>query len=124
ALEPTTNGATEVSYSAHAQVDGAIAGIGQRMLASIVKRMASDAIAALDSALAAPGPADTTAASQVRAAQEQPADMSAASPARAAQEHPAGISVSAATIGLVAGASAAVAAIVVSVLARKRRGRR
>ncbi len=56
-LAPAGDGATEISYIADADVDGAIAGIGQRMLASIVRRLATDAIAGLDAALAAPAEA-------------------------------------------------------------------
>ncbi len=44
-LAPAGDGATEISYIADADVDGAIAGIGQRMLASIARRMATEAIA-------------------------------------------------------------------------------
>ena len=54
-LAPAGDGATEISYIADADVDGAIAGIGQRMLASIARRMATDAIAGLDAALAESG---------------------------------------------------------------------
>ena len=42
----------EVSYTADADVEGAIAGIGQRMLASVAKRLAADAIGGLGAALA------------------------------------------------------------------------
>ncbi|HEX5189119.1 MAG TPA: SRPBCC domain-containing protein [Streptosporangiaceae bacterium] len=42
----------EVSYTADADVAGAIAGIGQRMLAGVAKRLAADAIGGLGAALA------------------------------------------------------------------------
>lgn len=46
--------ATEVSYEADAEAAGPIAGIGQRMLASIVKRQAGDFIANLEEVLTGP----------------------------------------------------------------------
>jgi len=53
-LAPAADGATEVSYEADAEVAGPIAGIGQRMLASIARRLAADFLAGLDSVVAAP----------------------------------------------------------------------
>jgi carbon monoxide dehydrogenase subunit G len=50
-LAATPDGGTEVSYVADADVEGAIAGIGQRMLASIAKRLAADAIGGIDAVL-------------------------------------------------------------------------
>jgi hypothetical protein len=50
-LAATPDGGTEVSYVADADVEGAIAGIGQRMLASIAKRLATDAIGGIDAVL-------------------------------------------------------------------------
>ena len=59
-LAAAADDATELSYTADANVDGAIAGIGQRMLASIAKRIAADAIGGLDAAFARPAPAAAT----------------------------------------------------------------
>lgn len=60
-LAATPDGGTEVSYVADADVEGAIAGIGQRMLASIAKRLAADAIGGIDAVLSAAEPAAPTA---------------------------------------------------------------
>jgi len=155
---PAGEGATELSYVADADVDGAIAGIGQRMLASVAKRVAADAIAGLDAALAgAPPTAAAPAAHSLPAdgppaaapaAQEPPAEAPGArtgQAARAQDDVPrqaaierarreiglrgerlpaAGRPGPAVRIGLAAGAGAAVGAIVVGALIRKRRGRR
>jgi carbon monoxide dehydrogenase subunit G len=72
-LAPAADGSTELSYTADADVGGAIAGIGQRMLASIAKRIATDAFGGLDAVLAGPAPAEAPAAT--------------AAPARAAATH-------------------------------------
>ena len=53
-LAPAADGATEVSYEADAEVAGPIAGIGQRMLASIARRLAGDFLGGLDRVVAAP----------------------------------------------------------------------
>jgi uncharacterized protein len=53
-LAPAGEGATEVSYEADAEVAGPLAGIGQRILASIARRLAGDFLGGLDSALAGP----------------------------------------------------------------------
>ncbi|HKR69191.1 MAG TPA: SRPBCC domain-containing protein, partial [Streptosporangiaceae bacterium] len=61
-LAPAADEVTQLSYTADAAVDGAIAGIGQLMLASIARRIAAETISGLDEALAAPAPADPPAA--------------------------------------------------------------
>ena len=53
-LAPAADGATEVSYEADAEAAGPIAGIGQRMLASIARRLAGDFLGGLDRVVAAP----------------------------------------------------------------------
>ena len=59
-LVPSTNGSTEVTYAADAAPDGMIAGVGQRLLASTAKKLASDFFTSLDELLvaraAAPAP--------------------------------------------------------------------
>jgi uncharacterized protein len=50
-LVPSANGSTEVTYAADAVPDGMIAGVGQRLLASTVKKLASDFFASLDELL-------------------------------------------------------------------------
>src|SRR5215471_3656539 len=52
-LVPSGNGSTEVTYAADAVPDGMIAGVGQRLLASTVKKLASDFFASLDELLVA-----------------------------------------------------------------------
>jgi carbon monoxide dehydrogenase subunit G len=52
-LVPSANGSTEVTYAADATPDGMIAGVGQRLLASIAKKLASDFFASLDELLVA-----------------------------------------------------------------------
>jgi carbon monoxide dehydrogenase subunit G len=52
-LEPSDAG-TELTYSADAVVGGTVAGVGQRMIAGVAKRMAAQFFAAVDQELAAP----------------------------------------------------------------------
>jgi len=132
-----SEGASELSYVADADVEGAIAGIGQRMLASIAKRIAADAIAGLDAALAVAPPADTPPAEVPAAGAGQSAQTRDGADGQTAIEQArrgiglrgervpvAGRPGPAVRTGLVAGAGAAVAAIVAGVLIRKRRSRR
>jgi len=132
-----SEGASELSYVADADVEGAIAGIGQRMLASIAKRIAADAIAGLDAALAVTPPADTPPAEVPAAGAGQSAQTRDGADGQTAIEQArrgiglrgervpvAGRPGPAVRTGLVAGAGAAVAAIVAGVLIRKRRSRR
>jgi carbon monoxide dehydrogenase subunit G len=53
-LTPGGDDATEVSYEADAEVAVPLAGIGQRMLTSIARRLAGDVIGGLDKVLTAP----------------------------------------------------------------------
>jgi hypothetical protein len=135
-LTPAASGATEFRYTADAEVDGAIAGIGQRMLASIVRRIATDAIGGLDAALAGPAPAAaasaaTQAADKADGAVPEPASGQSAMEharrgigLRGAQAPAIGRPAPAVTKGLIAGAAAAVTGILIGVALRKRRGRR
>jgi uncharacterized protein len=107
-LAPAGDGVTEVSYTADADVDGAIAGIGQLMLASVAKRVAADAISGIDTVLA--DKTDTAAIERARLGvglhgERAPADS---------RQMP-GISA-----GLLAGAAAVVAGIVVGVVLGRR----
>ena len=145
-LAPAADGATELSYAADIEVGGAIAGIGQRMVASIAKRIATDAIGGLDAVLEGPAPAEApapTAAQAEAAATATTAEAAAiattaeaaaatAAPAEAAAtaglrgERAPAIGRPGPTVrtGLIAGAGAAVTGIVIGVVLRKRRGRR
>ena len=59
-LATAQNGSTWLSYEADAVVGGVIAGVGQRMLAGVAKRMAEQFFGSVDDLLAAvPGPAGT-----------------------------------------------------------------
>jgi uncharacterized protein len=51
-LADTTSGSTEVRYDADAVIGGMLAGVGQRMLASVARRMAGEFFAAVDDVLA------------------------------------------------------------------------
>ncbi len=56
-----TDGATALRYSADAVVGGAVAGVGQRMITGVAKRLAAQYFAAVDAELtgtAAPAPVD------------------------------------------------------------------
>jgi carbon monoxide dehydrogenase subunit G len=50
-LVPSGNGSTEVTYAADATPDGKIAAVGQRLLASTAKQLASDFFASVDDLL-------------------------------------------------------------------------
>jgi carbon monoxide dehydrogenase subunit G len=52
-LVPSANGSTEVTYAADAIPDGMIASVGQRLLASTMKQLASDFFASVDDILVA-----------------------------------------------------------------------
>jgi carbon monoxide dehydrogenase subunit G len=55
-LAPSAGGGTELSYDADASVGGAIGGVGQRMLAGVTKKMASQFFTALDRDIAGLAP--------------------------------------------------------------------
>ena len=89
-LAPSGDG-TELTYSADAVVGGAVAGVGQRMITGVAKRMAGQFFAAVDKELAAPnvvaevapvggGSAEPSEAAQAAAA---PVTYAAAAPAAA-----------------------------------------
>jgi hypothetical protein len=54
-LEPVESG-TELSWSADAVVGGAVAGVGQRMLTGVAKRMAGQFFTAVEQELTTPQP--------------------------------------------------------------------
>jgi uncharacterized protein len=53
-LAGSPGGTTEVSYDADAEIGGLIAGVGQRVLSSVAKRMASEFFSAVDDVLSGP----------------------------------------------------------------------
>jgi carbon monoxide dehydrogenase subunit G len=74
-LEPAGEGATQVSYDLDATVTGPVAGIGQRMLASIASRLAAEFFAALGGLLAEQPATEST---EVPAAEAQGAEAQGA----------------------------------------------
>jgi carbon monoxide dehydrogenase subunit G len=136
-LAPAADGATELSYTADVELGGAIAGIGQRMIASIAKRIATDAIGGLDAVLEGPAAAEApaaTAAPAAAAATATTAEAPAATATTAAAAATTGLHGERAPAigrprptvktGLIAGAVTTVTGIVIGVVLRKRRGRR
>jgi uncharacterized protein len=72
-LEPAADGATTLTYSADAVVGGAVAGVGQRMISGVAKRMAGQFFQAIDDELTGVAPA-------VPAAEAVPAEAAVAAP--------------------------------------------
>jgi uncharacterized protein len=79
-LEPAGEGATQVSYDLDATVTGPVAGIGQRMLASIASRLAAEFFAALGGLLAEQPATESTEvpAAEAQGAEAQGAEATAA----------------------------------------------
>jgi uncharacterized protein len=118
-LAPGGDGATEVSYEADAEVSGPIAGIGDRLLVSIAKRLAGDFIAGLDQVLSV-APAEERAA---RPAARRPPRQPAGEPAERVEQPPGRREQpgSAVRTGLVAGAAAGFGGVLIGVLLGRRR---
>ena len=56
-LAESTDGSTSLNYDADAVIGGAVAGVGQRMLAGVAKKMAGEFFAAVDGVLTGVAPA-------------------------------------------------------------------
>jgi uncharacterized protein len=86
-LEPTDEGTT-LTYSADAVVGGPVAGVGQRMMTGVAKRMAGQFFAAVDKELTSGAPVETAPAEQrATSAAVSATDAAAAStPAAAAEQ--------------------------------------
>ncbi|NEM07549.1 SRPBCC domain-containing protein [Geodermatophilus normandii] len=86
-LEPTDEGTT-LTYSADAVVGGPVAGVGQRMMTGVAKRMAGQFFAAVDKELTSGAPVETAPAEQrATSAAVSSTDAAAAStPAAAAEQ--------------------------------------
>jgi hypothetical protein len=125
-LAPAGDGVTEVSYTADADVEGAIAGIGQRLLASVAKRLAADAIGGIDTVLASTVLADTAGASAPASVDDVAATEAAIEQARLGvglhgERAPADTRpVPGLSAGLLAGAAAVAAGIAVGVVLGRR----
>jgi carbon monoxide dehydrogenase subunit G len=61
-LEPTGDGRTNLTYSADAVIGGPVAGVGQRMITGVAKRMAAQFFTAIDDELTGVAPAPVAAA--------------------------------------------------------------
>ena len=75
-LTPGADGITELAYDADASIGGMIAGVGQRMLASIASRLAGEFLSSVDQVLTRNGavPADLVPAARPAAAPQPMAD--------------------------------------------------
>ena len=74
-LEPAGDGKTNLTYSADAVIGGPVAGVGQRMITGVAKRMAGQFFTAIDDELtgaAAPRPTSAAVSSTTAAAPGQP----------------------------------------------------
>lgn len=110
-------GATEVSYEADAEVAGPVAGIGERLLVSIAKRLGREFVAGLDNEIA--GPPGAPAAARPRADSSQPSAVGRPTPQSADSVEPPR---SALKVGLFVGAAVGFAGIVIgAVLGRRNR---
>jgi uncharacterized protein len=143
-LTDIADGTTELSYDADAVIGGLIAGVGQRMLSSVAKRMASAFFSSVDEVLAGTGHAGPVLVGQIPAGPEPagpetagpetagavladtlPAGtvdpQAAADPARARRSGSAGFPLDAGFAGgMLAGAAVTLAGVAVSGLIKRR----
>jgi hypothetical protein len=148
-LTDIADGTTELSYDADAVIGGLIAGVGQRMLSSVAKRLASAFFSSVDEVLAGTGHAGPVLVGQITAGPEpagpepagpEPAGLStagavladtlpagtvdlqaAADPARARRSGSAGFPLDAGFAGgMLAGAAVTLAGVAVSGLIKRR----
>jgi len=109
-LSPAADGTTELSYDADAQISGMIAGVGQRMLASVAQRLIGEFFASIDQALTRPG-----------AASDQPAPLPAPTAVPDRRRTPAAPPPTAAFVGgALVGAAVTAAGVVASRLIGRR----
>jgi uncharacterized protein len=66
-LEPADGGKTNLTYSADAVIGGPVAGVGQRMITGVAKRMAGQFFTAIDAELTGTAPAPVAAAAPAAA---------------------------------------------------------
>jgi uncharacterized protein len=124
-LAPAADAATEVGYEVDAEVRGPIAGIGQMMLASIARRLASDFLSELDKVLAGPPAAPQPADIPRQPAEESVIELAPRGTALRGQLVPAlARPGSAVRSGLLAGAVAGLAGILIGALLGRRNRRR
>ena len=88
-LEPSEDSSTTLAYSADAVVGGPVAGVGQRMMTGVAKRMAGQFFAAIDAELTgAPVPIRPTAPAEARTSAAAASDTALASAGAGAQPAP------------------------------------
>ena len=79
------DGGTRLTYSAEAVVGGAVAGVGQRMITGVAKRMAGQFFSAIDAELSAPNVVAPVAPSAAAVGSGPTTDVPAGTPAAAQQ---------------------------------------
>lgn len=125
-LARSGDAATDVSYEAEIRVQGPVAAVGQLVLASVAKRLASQFLSGIERALAAPAAADAAAGDALA----EPALVAAGSPAPVSPPVTAGVCVpdsarppvvsGGVRAGLLAGAAAGIAGLAVGLLLGRR----
>lgn len=119
-LAATTDGNTEVHCDADAVIDGAIAAVGQRVLASAARRFVAEFLAAIERHLAGNGLTAAQPASPA-AAESWPAEsVSAVSQASSAGPVPAPFGGQGFARGVLVGAAIALAGVVVAAVVGRR----
>ncbi|MGY1662523.1 CoxG family protein [Geodermatophilus sp. SYSU D00705] len=132
-LEPADSGTTTLTYSADAVIGGPVAGVGQRMISGVAKRMAGQFFKAIDDELtgvAAPAPAAAAPAAEAPAPAAGVPAVAPAAPAaaptvfagRAAAAAPAASDVRTLVTGALGGAGLTLLGVLVGWLLGRRRG--
>jgi carbon monoxide dehydrogenase subunit G len=120
-LAAAADGYTQLSYDADAVIGGMIAGVGQRMLSSVAKRMAGEFFTAIDDLLAGNGALAATSAESASGISELVGTRSATgafvAPARPAMAGPGGQGFAR---GVLVGAAIALAGVAVGGLVGRR----
>jgi carbon monoxide dehydrogenase subunit G len=119
-LEPAGDGRTTLTYSADAVIGGPVAGVGQRMISGVAKRMAGQFFTAIDNELTGAVVPIAAAPSAVAAAPEAAAEAPRVFAGRAAAAPAVGADVQTLAIGAAVGA----ALTLIGVLVGYRLGRR
>ncbi|MGK5171384.1 SRPBCC family protein [Geodermatophilus sp. CPCC 205761] len=128
-LEPADAGTTTLSYSADAVIGGPVAGVGQRMITGVAKRMAGQFFTAIDDELTgvvAPVPAAVSAGAEARPSAAAVSDTAPPAPqvfaGRAAAPSTAPSDVRTLAVGALGGAGLTLLGVLVGWLLGRRRG--
>jgi carbon monoxide dehydrogenase subunit G len=124
-LSPADSGTTTLTYSADAVIGGPVAGVGQRMISGVAKRMAGQFFKAIDDELtgvAAPAPAAAAAAEAPAAAGAPAAAAPTVFAGRAAAAPAAAGDVRTLVTGALGGAGLTLLGVLVGWLLGRRRG--